>query len=216
MPSHSRPRWFAPSSIPPILLLTVVTSFAFNHALISTQRKADIRTHRIHTALLQDTIDYNSRLLFHLNPPSGGASSSSWFSWFRRSTASKPPSTNETEDWIAEEKAALQRRWKALGLSPRGLLASSNEQESISQPDLPSVVVGPKEVSWSEIFLGNRDTRSSLTQRWRKVTAGIKESFNQLNPQSPTSGQVEEQVSIRDEEELEQLSKMWSDLQKSS
>ncbi|GAC98048.1 flavin containing amine oxidase [Pseudozyma hubeiensis SY62] len=209
MSAPSRPPWFAPSSVPPILLLTVVTSFAFNHALISTQRKADLLTHRIHTSLLQDTIDYNSRLLYHLNPPS---SSTSFFS-FKRSPS--PILTAEPE-WIQEESESLHRRWKALGLNPRGILASTTPTaEPETQEERPSV--GPKQVSWSEIFLGNRETRSTLTDRWQKVTAGIKDSFSSLNLTSAPHPDTDEQQSIQDQEELQQLSQLWSaELQKSS
>ncbi|SJX64829.1 uncharacterized protein SRS1_15258 [Sporisorium reilianum f. sp. reilianum] len=204
------PRWFAPSSIPPILLLTVVTSFAFNHALISTQRKQDLRDHRIRTTLLHDTIDYNARLLLHLSPPS--TSTSSWF------TASTRAPVTEEAEWIAEEREALLRRWKAVGLDPvsRGLMsrlsggASAVEEESGEE----ARKVGPRDVTWSEIFLGSKESRSTLTQRWHKVTAGIKDSFSQLNLSSSKTPEAHSKEG--DEEELQQLSQLWSEFSKSS
>lgn len=209
----SRPgaRWFAPSAIPPILLLTVVTSFAFNHALLTTQRRHDVRAHRIRTELLRDTIDYNSRLLYQLNPPSTSKA------WFGRSSSSKRVEETEPE-WVQEERQGLLRRWKALGSDPvaQGLLprdATSAATEWIEQ----GRTVGPKEVTWSEIFLGNRETRSSLADRFRKVTAGIKESFDQLTPKStPSSREREEETSAAEEKELAELSRLWSTASKES
>ncbi|CDU22277.1 uncharacterized protein SPSC_00907 [Sporisorium scitamineum] len=202
------PRWFAPSSIPPILLLTVVTSFAFNHVLITTQRKQDLRDHRIRTSLLQHTIDYNTRLLLHLTPPS---STSSWLA----STKSHSP---VEEEWIADDREALLRRWKAIGLDPlaQGLLSSTSRESSrIQEEDREQVRrVGPRDVTWSEIFLGNKESRSTLTQRWQKVTAGIKDSFNQLNPSS--SKVLDDHLKAEQEEELQQLSQLWSEFSKQS
>ena len=214
--SSPKPHWFAPSSIPPILLLTVVTSFAFNHAMITTQRKADVRTHRVHTALLDDTIDFNSRVLFYLNPPCG-PSTNSFLSRFHPRPSSTKPSVTQEPEWIQEQHAALARRWKSLGLNPHEYLASTTTpRQSISYSVIPEVV-GPKQVSWSEIFLGDPQTRSSLTQRWHKVTAGIKESFATLNPASTTtSTHAQAQLSDQEHDELQQLSQLWSDLQKSS
>lgn len=198
------PRWFAPSSIPPILLLTVVTSFAFNHALISTQRAQDVRTHRIRTTLLHDTIDYNARLLHLLNPP----------------TSSAPRARGkEQAEWIAEERESLIRRWRALGLDPvHEKLLSPNPNATEEQAGTKSVfsqtrAVGPKEITWSEIFLGSKEKRSSLTERWQKVTAGISDSFTQLNPNTSRS---QTNTSAEEEKELEELSRLWSSLSKQS
>lgn len=220
-PSKPRPRWFAPSSIPPILLLTVVTSFAFNHALISTQRKEDVRAHRIRTALLQDTIDYNSRLLFHLNPPSSKAGF--WFS------SSQPTKVEVEPEWVAEERETLVRRWRALGLDPiaKGVLSRSpnstpsSSGASVAKAETAELlprVNGPKEVTWGEIFLGSKEKRSSLTERWQKVTAGIKHSFTSLNPKQEGNARVEEEVKTSEEEEkeLEELAKLWSSYSKQS
>ncbi|CCF50935.1 hypothetical protein NDA11_003128 [Ustilago hordei] len=207
------PRWFAPSSIPPILLLTAVTSFAFNHALISTQRKQDLRDHRIRVALLTDTIGYNSRLLHHLNPPS--KSNSSWF-------GTRTPKQREVVEeewakgeWAKEERAVLMRRWRALGTDPvrEKLLPQSRQGESVEGAErvLEGGVgegkrLGPKEVTWSEIFLGSKEKRSSLTERWKKVTAGIKDSFTLNTNSTPPETRTTEE----EEKELEQLSKLWS------
>ncbi|TKY88693.1 hypothetical protein EX895_002324 [Sporisorium graminicola] len=206
------PRWFAPSSIPPILLLTVVTSFAFNHALITTQRKQDLRDHRIRTALLQDTIDYNTRLLLHLAPPSP---KSSLFSSASRKQVAKE--VGHEQEWIADEREALLRRWKALGLDPMPFLSSSSaapatttQEELTTQPRK----VGPSDVTWSEIFLGNKETRSTLKQRWQKVTAGIKDSFGQLSLSSNKPSQ--DQSKDEEDEELQQLSQLWSEFSKQS
>ncbi|SPO29650.1 uncharacterized protein UTRI_05472 [Ustilago trichophora] len=228
-PSKPRPRWFAPSSIPPILLLTVVTSFAFNHALISTQRKEDVRAHRIRTSLLQDTIDYNSRLLFHLNPPSSKAGS--WFS------SSQPTKVDVEPEWAAEERETLVRRWRALGLDPiaKGVLSrspnstpsssssssSSSSGASVGKAETPELIPrvnGPKEVTWGEIFLGSKEKRSSLTERWQKVTAGIKDSFTSLNPTQQGNDRVKEEAETSEEEEkeLEELAKLWSSYSKQS
>ncbi|EST09333.1 hypothetical protein PSEUBRA_000926 [Kalmanozyma brasiliensis GHG001] len=209
--SRQGARWFAPSAIPPILLLTVVTSFAFNHALITTQRRQDVRTHRIRSELLRDTIDYNSRLLYQLNPPSTSRT------WFGTSSSSKDVEEKDPE-WVQEERLALLRRWKALGSDPvaQGLLPSDGPSATTGSIE-QSRTVGPKEVTWSEIFLGNRETRSSLAERFRKVTAGIKESFDQLTPTStPSSREKEEQTSAAEEKELAELSQLWSTASKES
>lgn len=214
------PRWFAPSSIPPILLLTVVTSFAFNHALLTTQRKQHVRDHRIRTALLHDTIDYNARLLLHLTPPSPGAVRLSWFG----ASSSKEVVTEKEkeEEWIADDRAALLRRWKAVGVDPtaHGLMSSDPRSDSTSDPareerSASPSKVGPRDVTWSEIFLGNRESRSTLTQRWQKVTAGIRDSFTQLNPSS-TRTPANDAKQQDDDEELQHLSQLWSEFSKQS
>lgn len=195
-----RPRWFAPSSIPPILLLTFVTSFAFNHALISTQRRQDLRSHRIRTALLEETIDYNSRLLFYLNPPN---SSRGWL--FSRS---KKTSTQEPE-WIGEEREALRRRWRSVGVNPmeQGLLPRGiGEREKEGEVGEVGEGKARGEVTWGEIFLGSKEKRSSLTERWQKVTSGIRDSFT-LQSRSQDGPTAEEE-----EKDLEELSKLWSSL----
>lgn len=220
--SAPRPPWFAPSSIPPILLLTFVTSFAFNHALISTRRKQQLRDHRIRTALLQETIEYNTRLLAHIIPPSS-RSSRGWFS--SRSKVTQEEVQKAEEDWVKDEREALVRRWRAVGLDP--VQARLIPQDGSSSQSESTVVtaeshatgsegsrrrVGPKEVTWSEIFLGSKEKRSSLTERWQKVTAGIRDSFTQLTPgQEPASSRTDQgKTSQEEDKELEELSKLWS------
>ncbi len=124
---------------------------------------------------------------------------------------------------MREERRSLMRRWKALGADPvsQGLLprntAEMNEGESLPQrPGEQPRKVGPKEVTWSEIFLGSRETRSSLTQRLQKVTAGIKESFTQLTPNSTPSSRGSEEQTAAEEKELEELSRLWSSASKES
>lgn len=218
--NRPRPRWFAPSSIPPILLLTFVTSFAFNHALITTQRKQDASQYRIRTALLQDTIDYNSRLLYQLNPPS---SSRSWHLWPQRIRKS----VEELEpEWVKEDRESLVRRWRAIGLDPfhQGLIAPDSnlraevglEVGSEGGKEESMRAVGPREVTWGEIFLGSKEKRSSLTERWQKVTRGIKESFSQLNPQSSPSPTADTSTTKQEEKELEELSRLWASASKES
>lgn len=219
---NQRPRWFAPSSIPPILLLTVVTSFAFNHALISTQRKKELSEHRIRTTLLSDTISYNSRLLYHLNPPSKSSRVSLPFRPFSKGKEkNEDEREGEGEEWLKDERESLLRRWKALGLDPVSarLLppvprntragvdgeAKMGKVEGEKEQDAEKSRIALKQVTWSEIFLGSKEKRSSLTQRWQKVTAGIKESFT-FNNTAPTQTTTTEE----EQNELEELSKLWS------
>lgn len=188
-------RWFAPSAIPPILLLTFVTSFAFNHALITTERRHQLRTHRIRIALLQDTIAFNTLRLYQLQP----ASQSLLARLFKR------PSEGGQLD--AEELDSLVRRWRAVGVNPfdQGLLPASYRPHSHSTDEAR---VGPKEVAWSEILLGSPENRTSLTQRWQQVTAGIRESFS--HPGSTQS----HPDSSDDDKELEELGRLWSSISK--
>ncbi|ETS62311.1 hypothetical protein PaG_03388 [Moesziomyces aphidis] len=188
-------RWFAPSAIPPILLLTFVTSFAFNHALITTERRHQLRTHRIRIALLQDTIAFNTLRLYQLQPPS----QSLLARLFKR--------PHEGVHVDADELDSLVRRWRAVGVNPfdQGLLPASYRPDSHSTDELRG---GPKEVAWSEILLGSPEKRTSLTQRWQQVTAGIRASFShpgstQHPPDTPD-----------DDKELEELGRLWSSLSK--
>ncbi|PWZ00046.1 hypothetical protein BCV70DRAFT_200219 [Testicularia cyperi] len=284
--------YFNRRAIGPILLLTAVTSFAFNHALITTERKEELRRHRIQLSLLQDVLDYRTRQLYRLVPPAASSASSSssssslanshtsssW-SWFTRrhgsgdrdnvtipekenGNAGKLPQGQKyynqegDEEEEEEEKRDLVRRLHSVGLDPikYGLLPSSsstsistsfdpskpssstststststwttlsNQASPSTIPDEPTPTpttkptLGPREITWSEIFFGSKQSRSSLRENWARVATGIRDSFASLrlgldSDQTRPSLQQSQHLAEQERKELESLQYEWNAL----
>lgn len=139
--------------------------------------------------VLEDLLDYRTAQLYALRP---SQSSTRW--WSSSSTVSPPSSS--------EEEQALIRRLNSIGLDPRmyGFTLPALQQSADATPQ------PPREISWSDIFFGNKESRSSITEKWTKVTAGLRKSLFASSTISPGSHADSDH---QEQEELANLQREW-------
>ncbi|PWN20719.1 hypothetical protein BCV69DRAFT_197417 [Microstroma glucosiphilum] len=163
-------------AIGPFLLLTVLTSLAFNRATLARQLGEDQRRHLVQINLLQDEL----RKLTPLAPATGR--SSSWSSWLWRSKSPTPAAPQERN---AAEEESLARKCLAVGLDPQRL--------GISPQHIPNLSSGAdgNNVTWSEALFGKGTwgkMKTSLVEAGAALRASVGAGAGDKVSETPTVG----------------------------
>ncbi|EPQ26677.1 uncharacterized protein PFL1_06903 [Pseudozyma flocculosa PF-1] len=176
-------RYINPTAIPPLIIFTALSSFAFNNSLLVTARADEERRTALLHSLLDDIVALRRNQLRSLSSIPLRSQRGIQGGGQRDEDGQRE---RERERELTARLASVHPDVTRFGLVPPAssllLHPSSQQPGSTATPGAAPGPGGMEEITWTQIFFGKRGETS---KRFRDVVDGIRASFTL--PSSPSS-----------------------------